>query len=62
MILLCTDRNGVREVIANVDVVQTVGLSGSRTTVKIIRRTGIDAGTIELHDARVELLPDDPDA
>lgn len=62
MILLITDRNGVREVITNVDVIKPEGLSGSRTTIQIVLRNGREAGTIELHDARVELLPDDDDA
>lgn len=59
MILLITDRNGVREVVTNVDKITNFGPPSARTTIQIIRRDGSTPGTVELHDARVELLPDD---
>jgi hypothetical protein len=61
MILLITDRNGIRETVTNVDRITNVGLSGSRCAIQITRKDGFEAGSIELHDARVELLPDDDD-
>lgn len=62
MILLITSRDGAREVITDVDAVKTQGLRGARTIIQIVRGNGSEAGVVELHDAQVELLPDDPDA
>jgi hypothetical protein len=58
MILLVTGADGVRDVITDVAAVKAFGIGGSRTIVQVILNSGETTDTIELHDARVELLPD----
>lgn len=63
MILLVKDRAGGREVITGVERIEMVSRNsrGSRSVVDVVRHDGSRVGHIDLNDAEVAILPDDPD-